>query len=67
MLGRVPLKHRITVWVLGLLSFAGLGAWLGLASPSPLVWPSTAVVSAALGALAVTLFLHQLEPQAQRH
>lgn len=67
MLGRLPLRYQVTVWVLGLLSSAGLGAWLALTSPLPLLWPSATVVSVALGAVAVALFLHLLEPEASRN
>jgi len=66
-LGRLPLRYQVTVWILGLLSFAGLGAWLALTSDLPLLWPSATVASLALGAFAITLFLHLLEPEASRN
>ena len=60
MLGRLPLRHRLTVWVLGLLSFAGVGAWLAHHTSVPLVWSSGAAIAVPLGALAIAAFLHLL-------
>ena len=51
---------RLTVWVAGLLSFAGVGAWLAHTTPVPLVWSSGAVLAVLLGALAIAAFLHLL-------
>jgi len=60
-LGRLPSKYRLTIWVAGLVTFAGVGAWLALTTPLPLVWSSGAVVGAALGVLMVAGFVHLLE------
>jgi ABC-type Na+ efflux pump permease subunit len=60
MLGHLPLRHRLAVWVGGLLSFAGVGAWLAHTTPVPLVWSSGAVLAVLLGALAIAAFLHLL-------
>jgi hypothetical protein len=65
---RLPLRYRVAVWVAGLLSFAGIGAWLAHTTDIPLVWSSGAAVGVPLGALAIAAFLHLLtsEPHAQR-
>lgn len=60
MLGRLPLRYRFPVWVLGLVSFAGVGAWLAHTTALPLVWTSGALVALLLGALAIASFLHLL-------
>ena len=65
MLGRLPLRYRIIVWVAGLLSFAGVGAWLAHTTPIPLVWSSGAAVALLLGSLAIVSFLHLLAADAQ--
>jgi hypothetical protein len=59
-LGRLPVRYRITVWVAGLVSFAGVGAWLAHNTSIPLVWSSGAAVAVPLGALAIASFLHLL-------
>ena len=58
MLGRLPARYRLAIWIAGLLSFAGIGAWLALTTPLPVVWSSGAVVGGVLGVLAVAAFLH---------
>ena len=68
MLGALPLRYRVTVWVAGLLSFAGVGAWLAHSTAIPLMWSSGAAVAVLVGALAIVSFLHLLavEPHPQR-
>lgn len=61
MLGRLPLRYRLTIWITGLLSFAGLGVWAALMTPLPLMWSAGAVVGALLGVLAVAGYLAVLE------
>ena len=61
MLGRLPLRYRITIWIAGLLSCAGVGGWVALLAPLPLMWSSGAVVGAGLGVLVVTAYLNVLE------
>ena len=61
MLGRLPLRYRLTIWFAGLLSCAGAGAWLGLATPLPLVWSAGAAVGALFGVVAVAAYLAVLE------
>jgi glycerol-3-phosphate acyltransferase PlsY len=63
-LGRLPLRYRITVWVAGLVSFAGVGAWLAHRTSIPLMWSSGAAVAVLVGALAIASFLHLLTTDA---
>lgn len=60
-LGRLPARYRLTIWIAGLVTFAGVGAWLAVIADVPLLWHSGAVVGAALGVLAVAGYLHLLE------
>ncbi len=61
MLGRLPLRYRLTIWIAGLVSCAGVGAWAALMTPLPLVWSSGAVLGAGLGVLVVAGYLSVLE------
>jgi len=60
-LGRLPTRHRLTIWIAGLVTFAAGGAWLALATDLPLMWPSGALVGALLGAVLVSGYLQLLE------
>jgi hypothetical protein len=60
-LGRLPLRYRLTIWIAGLVSCAGVGGWVALVTPLPLVWSSGAVLGAALGVLVVVGYLNVLE------
>ena len=60
-LGRLPSRYRLTIWVLGLVAFTGVGAWLALTTGLPLRGSSGAAVGAALGVLVVAGYLHVLE------
>lgn len=66
MLGRLPSRYRLAIWIAGLLTFTVAGAWLALTTPLPMVWSSGAVVGAVLGILAVAAYLHALEGTADR-
>jgi hypothetical protein len=59
-LGRLPRKYQLTIWVAGLLTFTALGTWLVLRADLPMVWPSGAFVGAVLGAIAVAIFVHAI-------
>ena len=61
MLGRLPARYRLAIWVAGLVTFAGAGVWLALFTPLALVWSSAAVVGAGVGVLMVAGYLHVLE------
>jgi hypothetical protein len=63
-LGRLPSRYRITIWIAGLLTFSAAGAWLAFMTPVPLVWSSGAVVGAALGTFVVARYVHLLEDSA---
>jgi hypothetical protein len=56
-LGRLPKKYQLTIWVAGLLTFTALGTWLVLRTGLPMVWPSGAAVGAVLGVISVAVFL----------
>lgn len=60
MLHRMPQRYQRLVWAAGLLSFAGLGLWAGLATPLPVMWAGGALLGVLLGVGAVTAFLHAL-------
>ena len=60
MLGRLPRKYQLTIWVAGLLTFTTLGTWLVLRTDVPMVWPSGAALGAVLGAIAVAFFVHAI-------
>lgn len=54
-IGQLPLRYQVAVWVVGFLACAGAGAWIALSTPLPLVWQYGAVVGALLApALVVT-------------
>lgn len=61
MLGRLPTRHRLTIWIAGILTFAGGGAWLAVATDRPLMWLSGALIGALFGAVVVAGFLPLLE------
>ncbi len=61
MLGRLPARYRLTIWIAGLATFATGGAWLAVATSLPIMWPSGAVVGGLLGAVLVSGWLHLLE------
>lgn len=59
----LPTAHRVVVWVLGLLAFAGLGGLLGSAMPVPLEWSTGAAAGLVPGVLAVWVFLYEINPE----
>ena len=71
MLGRLPLRYRLTIWIAGVLSCTGVGAWVALSTSLPIVWSSGAVVGAGLGAglgvLVVAGYLNVLERDSRPH
>ncbi len=60
MLGRLPVRYRAVIWVAGLLTFTGFGAWLTLDLPT-VSWRTGSLVGLFLGTAAVAVFLHVLE------
>jgi hypothetical protein len=68
-LNHLPVRYRVTVWVLGLVAFAGVGAWVALVTHMPLAWQAGLAVGVVLGGLAVVSFLRALadhEPRGPR-
>jgi hypothetical protein len=51
---------------LALVACIGLGAWLALTLPVPLVAPTGAALGAVLGGVLVALLLHDGEPHPER-
>lgn len=66
MLGRLPTRYLLTIWVAGLATFAGVGVWLTLVADLAVLWSSAAVVGAGLGTLVVAAYLHVLEKDTGR-
>jgi hypothetical protein len=59
-LNHLPVRYRVVVWVLGLVAFAGAGAWVALATRMPLAWQAGLAVGVVLGGIAVASFLRAL-------
>ncbi len=60
MLGQLPRRYGIAIWLAGLLTSALGGAWLAVATPLPLIWLGGGLLGALVGLLAVPLFLRLL-------
>jgi hypothetical protein len=60
-LGRLPSRYRLTIWIAGLLTFTGVGTWLAIMTALPLRGSAGATVGAAVGVLVVAGYLHLLE------
>jgi hypothetical protein len=58
MLGPLPTFYRVVVSVCALLSFVGIGAWLGFLMPDTFVASIGTGVGLGLGVVAVLLLLH---------
>ncbi len=58
MLGHLPMRYQVAIWVVGLVACAGTGAWLAWSTRLPLLPSSGAVLGAVLGVAAVGAFLH---------
>lgn len=65
-LGPLPPLHRFLVSLLALVACIGLGAWLAVTLPVPLIAPAGAAIGAGLGLVLVTLVLHDHGPRAAR-
>ena len=59
-LSNLPLRHRVVVWVAGLLAFGGAGAWLGFATRVPFQWQAGVLLGVVLGSILVGGFLRIL-------
>lgn len=56
MIGKLPLRYQVTLWVVGFVACAGAGAWLALITPAPLLWQYGAVVGALLAPALVAVY-----------
>ena len=52
------MRYQLVIWLVGLVTTAGTGAWVAWSTPLPLVPASGALVGALLGVAAVGAFLH---------
>ena len=59
MLGPLPTFYRVVVSVCAILSFAGIGAWLGYVTPEALPAGLGTGVGLGLGAVAAMLLLRE--------
>ena len=66
MLGRLPSRYRLTIWIAGLVTFTGVGAFVAATTDLPVVWSTGAVVGALLGVVGVAGYLHLLEKTPSR-
>lgn len=67
MLGPLPTLYRVIVSVCALLAFVGLGAWLAVTLPVPLLASAGAGIGAGIGAVAVLLLVHDFEQHRTAH
>ena len=58
MVGRLPVRHELVLWAVGLLACVGAGAWLALGTAVPMVWYSGAILGAVLGPALVGVYCH---------
>ena len=65
-LGRLPARYRLTIWIAGLVTFTGGGAYVAMMTDLPLVWSSGAALGALFGVLVVAGYLHLLEKAPQK-
>ena len=67
MLGPLPTYYRVVVSACALLSFVGIGAWLGYLMPDTVLASVGTGIGAGLGVAAILLLLHDPEQHAQPH
>ena len=60
MLGRLPLRYQVAIWLVGLVATTGAGAWLAWSTSLPLVWSTGAAIGAVLGIALVGTFVHTI-------
>jgi hypothetical protein len=58
LLGHLPTRYQVGIWVIGLLTSAGLGAWLAWSTSLPLLPSAGALIGIVLGSAVVAGFLH---------
>lgn len=71
MVGQLPKRYQVVLWVVGLLVCVGAGAWLAFSTPVPIVWQAGAILGAVVGPALVALYCRTLTlgtrgPQASR-
>ncbi len=66
MIDSLPLRYRVTLWVVGVIACIGAGAWLAFSTPLPVVWQYGAVAGAIAAPLLVTAFCRTLGPRSSR-
>lgn len=59
MIGRLPLRHRLTILVAVVASSLGLGIWMGATTFVPLELVPSLLISVIIGALSAVVLLHQ--------
>lgn len=60
MLGQLPSRYRVAIWLAGLLTSAVGGAWLVEVTPLPLLWAGGGLLGMLVGLLVVPIFLRLL-------
>ncbi len=65
-LGHLPMRYQVAIWVVGLVATTGTGAWLAWTTPLPLLPTAGALAGALLGVAAVGAFLHAIGTEPQR-
>lgn len=66
MLGHLPIRYQVAIWLVGLVVSAGLGAWLAWSTALPLVPVSGALVGVLLGIAVVGIFLRSFDDPVDR-
>ncbi len=63
MIGQLPMRYEIALWIVGFLACVAAGAWLAFSTPVPLMWHYGAVAGAVLGPLLVRAYCRSLTAQ----
>lgn len=58
MLGHLPMRYQVAIWLVGLVATTGTGAWLAYSTALPMLWTGGALLGALLGVAAVGAFIH---------
>jgi hypothetical protein len=58
LLGHLPVRYQVAIWVVGLIATTGTGAWLAWTTPLPLLPSAGALIGAVLGIAVVGAFIH---------
>jgi hypothetical protein len=52
------MRYQVAIWIIGLLTSAGVGAWLAWSTSLPVLPSAGALVGVVLGTAVVAAFLH---------